>query len=171
MPACTVQGDVSQHALGRGCVSQHALGKEGVCPVGICLPGVSAKGVSGWGCGRQPPWTRDRHHFPPLPWTEWQTGVKTLPCRNLVVGGKNGQIFKFRVFCHRPKLDHYLSGGPVPRISGKVRDGSSFVTGNLSYYFHLFEIWKSLCLISQFFVVRSHYDGKYRIALAFMKCE
>ena len=38
----------------------------GVCPGGGCLPGgVSAQG------------------------TEWQTGIKILPCRNFVADGKN----------------------------------------------------------------------------------
>ena len=28
----------------------------------------------------------------PPPWTEWQIGVKTLPCRNYVSDSKNNQI-------------------------------------------------------------------------------
>ena len=49
----------------------------GVCPGagGICVcPGGVCLGVSG------------RH---PLPWTESQTGVKTLPSRNYIVDGNN----------------------------------------------------------------------------------
>ena len=55
----------SMHRAGM-CVSQHALSR-----------GVSARGVLQRG--------RGVHEHPPL-WTEWQTGVKTLPCRNFVAG-------------------------------------------------------------------------------------
>ena len=49
---------------------------RGVCLGGVCLP----RRESAWGVsGRRP-----------LPlWTEWQKGVKTLPCRNYVADGKN----------------------------------------------------------------------------------
>ena len=95
---------VSQHALLRGvCASQHALGREvypsmhwvggrgcvypsmhcpgGVCPVSVC------RGVSAWGnvcpgvcvyCGCLPLVLGGVVDTPSL-WTEWQTGVKTLP--------------------------------------------------------------------------------------------
>ena len=43
-------------------VSQHALHRGAVCPGGVADPPM---------------------------WTEWQTGVQTLPCRNFVAGGKN----------------------------------------------------------------------------------
>ena len=65
-------------------ISQHALCR-GVCPGGCLLGGV----CPGWcvcpgsGGHHPPPRTRGRH--PPL-WTEWQTGVKTLPCRNFIPG-------------------------------------------------------------------------------------
>ena len=70
IPACT----------GRGCVS--VLGRclpKGVSAQGVCVcPGV---------CGRHPPGP-EADTPPPTPlWTEWQTGVKSLPCRNLVAGG------------------------------------------------------------------------------------
>ena len=52
------------------------LPKVGVCPGDVCLRGVSAQVVSA------------RHTVLPL-WTEWQTDVKTLPCRNYVADGKN----------------------------------------------------------------------------------
>ena len=31
----------------------------------------------------------------PPRWTDWQTGVKTLPCRNYVADGNNGLECKF----------------------------------------------------------------------------
>ena len=65
------RGGVSQHALGRGCVSQHALGRL-----------VSAQGLSAWGVANNP-----------LLWTEWQTGVKTLPCRSFVEGGNELKLY------------------------------------------------------------------------------
>ena len=52
-------------------VSQHALRRWGVCPGGVCPVGICP-----WRCGR-----------PPCEWNDWQTGVKTLPCRNFVAGG------------------------------------------------------------------------------------
>ena len=57
------------HWAGTGCVyPQHALGR-GVSAQGRCLSG----GV----------WQT------PSLWTEWQTGVKSLPCRYFVACGKN----------------------------------------------------------------------------------
>ena len=93
---------VSQHALRWGCVSQHA--RRGL-PGGLSAQGVSAwgwvstegclpRGLSTWGClprgvADTPP--GEQRQTPPL-WTEWQTGVKTLPCRNLVAGGEKVMI-------------------------------------------------------------------------------
>ena len=92
---------LSQHAFGRWvyrrmhvCVypSMHWAG--GVSPWGVSARGdvypnmhwaggVYPGGVSTRGClARKCVW-----QTPPL-WTEWQTGVKTLPCRNFVAGGK-----------------------------------------------------------------------------------
>ena len=48
------------------------------CTVGGCLP---RGGVCIPACTEA--------DTPPL-WTEWQTGVKTLPCSNFVAGGNNG---------------------------------------------------------------------------------
>ena len=80
-------------------VSQYALGRGGVClGVVVCPGGVSSRAMSAQGgvcpggvfpgagvCpGRRsvcPEGVKT-----PL-WTEWQTGVKTLPCRNFVAGG------------------------------------------------------------------------------------
>ena len=103
--AVASKGGVSQHAVGRGCVSQHALGRwlsawgmfarEGVCPGGVCprgclsggvCLGVSTQGLSAWGC-------LPRGVCLPHPlWTEWQTPVKTFPCRNYVADGKKGSM-------------------------------------------------------------------------------
>ena len=48
---------------------------------------------------RETPWTCDLWCMlgqkPPL-WTEWHTDVKTLPCRNFVVGGKKADINAIR---------------------------------------------------------------------------
>ena len=77
----------SMHWAGEG-VSQHALG--GGCLLGGVCCGVSARGD----------WQT------PSLWTEWQTGVKILPCRNFVVGGKNVIIFVvlFCRFLHTKKI-------------------------------------------------------------------
>ena len=67
--------------------SMHYPGRErGVCPGvgGVCPGGLSAHGYV---CGRPPPWT------------EWQTGAKTLPCRNFVAGGKNEKDL-IRMWCY-----------------------------------------------------------------------
>ena len=93
---------------------------------GVSVQGVSARGLSAWGwsCDLShhafdvtcmlPPhqlsvntsaaayivWPRCMLGYTaPLLWTEWQTGVKILPCRNFVVGGKNvgDAVLRFRV--------------------------------------------------------------------------
>ena len=57
---------VSQHTLHRGVSVRQVSAKGGCLPRGmvVCV------------CGSPPPWT------------EWQTGVKTSPCRNFFAGGK-----------------------------------------------------------------------------------
>ena len=76
IPACTAWG------VGGVYPSMHCMGGGwGVYPNmhwagGVCIPACP------WGClpgGRG---------CLPL-WTEWQTGVKTLPCRNFVAGSNN----------------------------------------------------------------------------------
>ena len=72
-----------------GCASQQSLGRGVVCPGG-CLPrGVSAY----WGylpiggvCPEGVCIPACTGADTPL-WTEWQTGVKQLPCRNYVADG------------------------------------------------------------------------------------
>ena len=66
---------ISQHVLHRGSVypSMHWAG--GCLPGGGVCWGVSAQGCV---CGRHPLCEQN----------DWQTGVKTLPCRNFVAGGK-----------------------------------------------------------------------------------
>ena len=64
-----------------GCLPRRMSAQGGVCPGG-CLP----RGVCpGRGC-----WVSAQgiYQTPPL-WTEWQTDVKTLPCRNYVANGNN----------------------------------------------------------------------------------
>ena len=69
-----------------GCPSMGVLGRVGlrlaggVCP-GECLPG---------GVGFSACWDAPQAG---TPWTEWQTGVKTLPCRNFAADGNK----KFRL--------------------------------------------------------------------------
>ena len=56
---------------------------EGVWLGGVCVQGVSAQGV----CVQES--VHPQLHAgiqPPPPWTEWQTGVKTLPSRSFVCG-------------------------------------------------------------------------------------
>ena len=104
IPACTGQWGVypSMHWAG-GCVFQHALGRG--CLLGGGLPrGCLPRGLSDWGCGRHPP---DQRQTPPCEQNDWQTGVKTLPCRNFVAGGKNFQRLKVtcsRIWSNNPGL-------------------------------------------------------------------
>ena len=91
-----------------------AQGGGGVCPEGVC-PGEFTGGVCQGVCvcvqGRVHPPTQ-RQTPPPLPvacwhthtplWTEWQTGVKTLPCPKLrlravkIIAPYNKQHFPYR---------------------------------------------------------------------------
>ena len=88
IPACTGQGGVSQNALGReGCVysSMHLA-------CGVCIPACTGQGgVCPWGC--LPIGCVSQHALGQThpPWTEWQTGVKTLPC------GWSKYVFLFKV--------------------------------------------------------------------------
>ena len=63
-----------QECIPVGCVPSAAVGGGDCLPGrGVCPNGLSARGVSA------------THPLPP--WTEWQTPVKTLPCRNYVEDG------------------------------------------------------------------------------------
>ena len=115
IPACTGQGGVhpSMHWAGV-CVSQHALGRE------VCIPACTGQGVSAGrgsaqggvclGVSAQ----GDVWQTPPRPeadtpceQNDWQTGVKTLPCRNFVADGKNFQRLKVtcsRIWSNNPGL-------------------------------------------------------------------
>ena len=60
-----------------GCVWLDGVSAQGVSAWGVCL-----RGLLGWGC------------LPDTPlWTEWQTPVKTLPCRNYVADGKDSEVY------------------------------------------------------------------------------
>ena len=59
---------VSQIALSRGVSARGVSTQEGL---GVCVADT------------------------PLHWTEWQTGLKTLPCRNSVAGGKKFIVLSF----------------------------------------------------------------------------
>ena len=56
-----------------------------------CIPVAVCWGVSAREGGGIPACTEAN---PPL-WTEWQTGLKTLPCRNFVVNGNNPPPFNY----------------------------------------------------------------------------
>ena len=56
----------------------------GVSTQGVSFWEVSAQGVSTQGSGCLPDTIP-----PPSLWTAWQTGIKTLPCHNFIVAGKN----------------------------------------------------------------------------------
>ena len=73
LPACTAQGGV--------CFRGVCYSKGGCLLPGGCLP----RGVC----------------HSPL-WTEWQTGVKTLPCRIFVADGKHKLTFRMDLRPHSP---------------------------------------------------------------------
>ena len=89
---------VSQHALRRGgCVSQHTLGRGVSVQWGV--PGV---------CGRPPP--RDQRQTPLCEQNDWQTGLKTVPCRNFVAGVKIVfQTLARTLWLFRIRLSHFVS--------------------------------------------------------------
>ena len=74
--SCVCQGGCQSSVLGRGCLPGGCL-PVGLPMRGICL-GVSAQG----GVCLTPP-----------PWTEWQAGVKTLPCRNYAADGNEEYLY------------------------------------------------------------------------------
>ena len=91
---CLPRGDLP----GGVCLGVGGIGRGGVCPVGGCLPRwVSSQG------GVCPSACWDTY---PL-WTEWQTGVKKLPCRNFVVYGN-----KFSDSYHDER-SHLISDGDI----------------------------------------------------------
>ena len=88
-----------------GC-SGRVLGR-GVCPEGVCSEGVcsgwlvsgheglSDQRVSGQGVSARHP-----------PWTEWQAGVKRLPCHNYIADSK--YLFNLSVrWWYAPELESY----------------------------------------------------------------
>ena len=103
-------GCLTRVCLPRGCLSWGCL-PWGVCASGVSAWGLSAQegvsqGVSTGGClpGRGSTqgivWKT-----PPLPCeqNDWQTGMKTLPCRNYVTDGK-----KFAVMALMPTLYSHI---------------------------------------------------------------
>ena len=110
-------GGVSVRVSARGCLHGDVC-KGGVCP-GVSVQGLSVQGVSAQeGClprGCQPTGVRPVEGgvcpggggvfpgwvgvcpvecLPEPPWTEWQTGVKTLPCCNYIADGNNNTSTK-----------------------------------------------------------------------------
>ena len=86
-------------------VSQHALhrGEGGIYPEG-CL------------CGRPPRWT------------EWQTDVKTLPCRNFVAGGKDYKSAQSTVGGHDNTIIHYIYFSSLHQYQLCHRDASPVIS-------------------------------------------
>ena len=140
--ACTGQGGVSPGGVCPGrYLPRRVSAQRGVCPGGICPGGVSAgeKGIVARGrcvadtpsspadtcpgqtlAGQIPPWADTL-------WTEWQTGVKTLPCRNYVAGGNecnNVSILMNGTNCFSKRIKF---GCP----SFKIRNWKSFLWGHL----------------------------------------
>ena len=64
------------------------------------------------------------------PWTEWQTGVKTLPCRNYVADGKNNQIRTVQLRSSKKrkikqnKSNKFRKNSIIQSISNKAVDKS-----------------------------------------------
>ena len=70
-----------------GVSTRRVSARRGVCRGGVC-----------------PGWVTT----PPF-WTEWQTCVKTLPCRNYIADGKNDQSYDFCgkiLLCYRKSLSN-----------------------------------------------------------------
>ena len=85
------QWDVYRPLVAR--VSQHAL-RRGVSTPAECLLWWEV-------------WSRVCLPPPPPPWTEWQTGVKKLPCRNFVAGGKNMSLYGLALHCGKSWIRHW----------------------------------------------------------------
>ena len=69
-------------------------------PKGVSAQGVSSQGVSAQGGGVSARGVAPRHPNPL--WTEWQTPVKTLPCRNYVADGNNRfypRLYSYNSIC------------------------------------------------------------------------
>ena len=96
---------------GRGCVAGGVHGREHALQGGACMAGVCMAGGHAWqggACMAGRGMHGEGHacmalHAQPPPWTEWQTRVKTLPCRNFVAGGNN------KIFYEKPDplLNHW----------------------------------------------------------------
>ena len=89
-----------QECIPVGCVPSTAMAVfgRGCLPTGVFARGrVSARGWLPGGClpGEG---VSARHR--PL-WTEWQTGVKTLPCRNYVADGNEEITLPVKLIPHR----------------------------------------------------------------------
>ena len=61
---------------GVGCLPRGVSAWGWVCAGGVCPGGICLAGVTAWGCLPGDVCLRGRCHL--SPWTEWQTGVKTL---------------------------------------------------------------------------------------------
>ena len=76
------------------CLPGGCLPREGCLPGGVCPGGVSARGCVWPGMclpgGMCIPACTEAETLPL--WTEWQTGVKTLPCHNFVADGKYQKV-------------------------------------------------------------------------------
>ena len=102
-----------QECLPVGCVPPARYRMGGLCPGGLYPGGSLSRGVSVWGFLSRGSLSRgisvrggvplsrgvsvqgvSLTEMPVPPWTESQTRVETLPCRNFVAGGKNAEVWE-----------------------------------------------------------------------------
>ena len=110
-------------SVGGGGVS--VQGEGGLCLVGSVWGWVSVQGVGlcpgGVGVSVRGSWQR-----PPPPWTEWHTGVKTLPCCNFVASGNNSIIWKLPVY--------QINAVFLPWLNSDTSDGQ-FLSKSFFHFF------------------------------------
>ena len=129
---------VSQHALRRG-VS--AWGRECLHGWGMsCLPrGMSVQGGVCQGClPRGVYLCRGMYVADPPPWTEWQTGVKTLPCRNFVAGGN----YSVKVCPHRAKSN--AKAKKIKEQSEEIKEQGARIKENFRFRVRFRLVWTLL---------------------------
>ena len=91
----------SSHLLWEGVSAKKGVGvsgQRGIYQGGVCPGGYLPRGVCPGGC-----LPRGCLVDTPL-WTEWQTPVKTLPCRNYVADGNNDTVSIARKCLKKEKL-------------------------------------------------------------------
>ena len=102
----------SMHCAGGVYPSMHSAG-------GMCIQACTGQGTR----GRHTPW--EQRQTPPLhgtrgrhpPWTKWQTGVKTLPCRNFVGAVINTNL-KFETYLTRASINFIRTSRTLGNYNG-----------------------------------------------------